>query len=219
MRIHRLAFVLLSLAIAPACTLHASANVDVDEDVSFELDDFGTTCSGSGRSETPSGVTTWTKTADGERCRIDATWSGTLIDMAEVNRKASEQAGDVKLTIEGIHLAFDDAALRDMAGANITPPRVPSWEAHFVLAGQPIGDFSGTDVTALITTPLELDVPPEGITLANQALAASAPLQGSGTATLLVEMADVATVAAATGPAIEFHFAAHVTSQADKKVF
>src|SRR5262249_28293545 len=151
MRIHRFGFAFALFALAPACTIHASANVDVDQDVSFELDDFGTTCSGSGRTENESGVSTWTKTAVGDRCRINATWTGTLMDMAEVNRKASEQAGDVKLTVESIHLAFDDAALRDDTGANVTPPRVPSWEAHFTLGGQPLGDFSGNDVTVLIT--------------------------------------------------------------------
>lgn len=42
---------------------------DADENVSFDLGDLGT---GEARSDTS--VTTWTKTAAGDRCQIDVVW-------------------------------------------------------------------------------------------------------------------------------------------------
>ena len=203
------------LAAAPGC-VHVLADVDADEDVSFQLDDFGTTCSGTGMAQTDSSVTTWTKTAVDDRCQIDITWSGTLMDMKAVRAQADDKAQGATLTIQSIDLSFDDAALRDQSGADITPPRVPGWEAHFTLGGQPVADFSGTDVTSLLAAPLSFDLPAPAIAIANQAFADAAPLTGAATARLVVEMSDVPALAAAVGPHVQFHFSAHVEADAKK---
>jgi hypothetical protein len=203
------------LAAAPGC-IHAAADVDADENVSFDLGDLGTTCDGTGEARTDSSVTTWAKTAVGDRCQIDVVWNGTLIDMKMVREKADAQAQGAQLTIQAIDLGFDDIGLRDQNGANITPPRVPGWDAHLTLQDTALADFSGTDVAALLAAPTSFDMPGNTITLANQAFAASVPLTGAGTARLLVEMADVAALGAAAGPHIQFHFKAHVTADAKK---
>src|SRR5262245_10611222 len=133
-----------------------------------------------------------------------------------VREKADAEAQGAELTIQSIELGFDDIALRDQTGANVTPPRVPSWQAHLTLQGEALADFGGTDVASLLAAPTSFDMPAGAITLANQAFAASAPLTGAGTAQLVVEMADVAALGAAASPHIQFHFKAHVTADAKK---
>jgi len=206
------------LAAAPGC-VHVAADVDADENVSFDLGDLGTTCDGTGEARTESSVTTWTKTAVDDRCQIDVVWNGTLIDMKAVREKADAQAEGAELTIQSIALGFDDVALRDQTGANITPPRVPSWDAHLTLQTQALADFGGTDVASLLAAPTSFDMPGNTITIANQAFAASQPLTGAGTAQLIVEMADVAALGASAGPRIQFHFKAHVSADAKKDLF
>lgn len=200
---------------APGC-VHVAADVDADETVSFDLGDLGTTCDGTGMAQTADSVTTWTKTAVGDTCQIDVVWNGTLIDMKAVREKADAQAQGAQLTIQTIALAFDDVSLRDQTGADITPPRVPSWDAHLTLDGQALADFSGADVTSLLAAPLSFDMPSAAITIANQAFAASTALTGAGTARLVVQMADVAALGAAAGPHIGFHFKAEVGADAKK---
>jgi hypothetical protein len=209
--------ILLALiAAAPVACVHVMADVDAEENVGFQLDDFGTTCAGSGQTQTDTSLTTWTKTPVGDRCQVDVVWSGTLIDMKAVREKADEQAQGATLTIRSIDLGFDDVAFRDQAGTDITPPRVPAWEAHFTMGGEALADFSGTDVTSLLATPLSFDVPASGIALANQAFADAAPLIGAATARLVVEMTDLPALAAAVGPHVQFHFHAHVGADAKK---
>jgi len=213
MRTKTLMFALL--LVAHGC-VHEAADVDADQNVSFDLGDLGTTCEGTGMAQTDSSLTTWTKTAVGDTCQIDVVWSGTLIDMKAVREKADAQAQGAQLTIQTIQLAFDDVSLRDQNGADITPPRVPSWDAHLTLDGQALADFTGADVTSLLAAPQSFDMPPAAITIANQAFAASTPLAGAGTARLVVQMADVAALGAAAGPHIGFHFKAQVGADAKK---
>ena len=208
--------ILLSLIIAlPAC-IHVLADVDADEDVSFRLDDFGTTCTGTGMAQTDTSLTTWTKTPVDDQCQIDVQWTGTLIDMKAVRAQADAKAQGAQLTIQNIDLAFDDVALLDDTGANITPPRVPAWEAHFTLSGQPIADFSGTDLTSPLASPLSFDLPAPAVDIANQAFESATPLTGAATARLVLQMSDLPALAAATGPHVQFHFKAHVEADAKK---
>jgi hypothetical protein len=205
------------LTFAPGC-IHVDANVDADEDISFGFADFGTTCSGAGMTQTDSGLTTWTKTPVEDRCQVDFNWGGTLIDMAAVRAKADEKAQGATLTIQSIDLELDAVALRDQSGADITPPRVPAWEAHFGVGGQAVADFNGTDLASLLAMPLSFEAPPSVLQAAQQAFDAAAPLDGTATARLVVEMSDVAALAAAAGPHVQFHFRAHVDANAKKNL-
>jgi hypothetical protein len=215
MRTKTMLFALLVAAPATGC-ITVAADVDADQNVSFDLGELGTTCEGTGEARTESSVTTWTKTAVGDRCQIDVVWNGTLIDMKMVREKADAQAQGAELTIKGIELGFDDVALRDQAGTDVTPPRVPSWAARLTLQGQALAEFGGADVASLLAAPTSFDMPSEAITLANQAFTASAPLTGAGTAQLVVELADLAALGAAAAPRIQFHFKAHVAADAKK---
>jgi hypothetical protein len=113
------------------------------------------------------------------------------------------KAQGAELRIQSIDLTLDSEALLDQSGADITPPRVPSWEAHFTVGGQAIADFSGTDLTSLLAAPLMFDLPPPAVDMANQAFASSTPLEGAATARLVVEMSDVLALAAAMGPHVQ----------------
>jgi hypothetical protein len=208
--------ILLALIIAAPACVHVLADVDADEDVSFQLDDFGTTCSGSGQTQTDTSLTRWTKTPVGDQCQVDVVWSGMLIDMKAVRQQADAKAMGATLTIQSIDLGFEDVAFRDQSGADITPPRVPSWEAHFTMGGEPLADFSGADVTSLLAAPLSFQVPASGIAIANQAFNDAAPVMGAATARLVVEMSDIPALAAAVSPHVQFHFKAHVEADAKK---
>ena len=208
--------ILLALIVATPACIHVLADVDADENVSFDLAAFGDTCSGTGTAQTDTGVTNWTKTPVGDQCQVDITWSGTLIDMKAVRAQADAKAQGAELTIQSIDLTLDNEALLDQSGANITPPRVPSWEAHFTVGGQAIADFSGTDLTTLLASPLMFDLPAPAVAAANQAFADSTPLTGAATARMVVEMSDVPALAAAMGPHVQFHFRAHVEADAKK---
>jgi hypothetical protein len=203
------------LVAAPGC-VHVSAEVDADENVSFDLGDLGTTCEGAGSNQTGSSVTTWTKTAVGDRCQIDVAWNGTLIDMAAVKAQADAQAQGATLTIQSLELDLDDVALRDQNGANVTPPSVPGWEAHFAVDGQPVADFSGAGPSSLLAAPLSFELPDAALALANQDFAAATPLTGAATARLVVEMSDVLNLGTTADPHIAFHFRAHVGADAKK---
>jgi hypothetical protein len=203
------------LALGAGC-VHIAADVDSDQQVSVDLPDFGTECAGAGMSQTASGVAMWTKTVVGERCQIDSSWAGTLIDMVAVRAKADEKGQGATLTLKSVDLGFDNVALRDQAGNDITPPRVPAWEAHLKVGDQPVADFSGDDLGSLLAAPQTFTAPPAVLDQAEQAFAAPAPLGGQATARLLVEMADLPTLGAALGPHLEFHFVAHIEADAKK---
>src|SRR5215471_7284984 len=63
--------VLLALIVAAPACINVLADVDADENVSFELDAFGDTCSGTGTAVTDPSMTTWTKTPVGDQCQVD----------------------------------------------------------------------------------------------------------------------------------------------------
>ena len=153
---------------------------------------------GSGTLATSDGTSRYTQTPDGDNCRIDVTWSGALIDTQPVHDKVAEEAqkngkkeSDLDLTIETVTLTADSVQLVDESGANVTPPSVPAWKADLTLAGQPLLDLSGMEVSQLLTKPTTVTLNAAELATVNAAYKARGKVAAAGTASLSIANQDL----------------------------
>ena len=216
MRIHFLMTLTLAAVGFVACNPSFDANTSVDTAVEFTADLSGA-CTGSGTLMSADGksVTNYTKeTINGGDCSIVMDWHGELVDTAGIHQKIQEKADEngVKLndaSMVQVSVTINNAILQDHAGSSITPPHVPSFEAHVDVASNNVFDMSGQGLTALLAQPLTVELAPPVLAAANDALKNMTPLEATGHGTLVVAAADVRRLAESAAPAkiaFQIHF-------------
>ncbi len=223
----RLALTLAALGLAftvTACDFEVGATTSTT--LAFDLGTQDGSCDGTETREAEGSTTTWTKTIEGDDCRIDFIWDGALMDMAEIREKVDAEleandagVGSAGVRIDRIELAMDAIRMAGGDGADITPPSVPSWAADVDVVEEPLLSIEGEDALSLPETGETFALSSAALLAASQAFRSSSPVPASAAGHLVIPLDDLAALGSAGETALELEMTVEVTGTASVTVF
>ena len=215
----------LGLALtATACDFDVEASVN--DTVAFDLGSLDGACEGSDSEEGDRGVTAWTKSIEGDACRVDFTWDGDLIEMDEVREKVDAEiaandpgVGSVGVRIDGVEIGLEALRMTDGDGGAIPSPTMDEYGLSIDMLEEELLAIDGTDVLEIVASDQTFPLSKDALLAASQAFRERAPVPAHAEGTLLIPLTELDALAAAGETRLEVDFRVDVTATAEASVF
>lgn len=169
-----------------ACTIPVSTSLRSEVGMGMDLDQ---SCEGTGTRDDDGNISTFTLTLEGDVCRVDVTWTGTLASQedldAELDRALDGRPVDREnITVTAATLTLDRIAVVDDAGAPVSLPTIPEWAMDLEVGGDTLYSATGVDLQVLLPAPVTLPLGTGQIAVINAAVQGTGSLDGTGAAML-----------------------------------